>query len=92
MSKDVAIWSLAAQDPHNDMMRYPEDLQEFRRLVRRLYNEIKASGADAIHVFPAIPISAAVELGRVWMPRADLPLHIYDQVPKRGFMFRWKVE
>jgi hypothetical protein len=52
LSHDVAIWSLAAHDPHNDMMRCAEDLQEFRRVMRRLYDEIKASGAEAIHVFP----------------------------------------
>ncbi|MGO7632002.1 HNH endonuclease, partial [Rhizobium ruizarguesonis] len=24
------------------------------------------------------PVSAAVELGRVWMPKAHLPMRIYD--------------
>ena len=27
-----------------------------------------------LHVFPAMPVAAAVETGRVWMPKADLPL------------------
>jgi hypothetical protein len=56
-------------------------LAEFRRLVRTTLNAIKAThGQDAtIHVFPALPVSAAVEVGRVWMPKADLPLVVYDQ-------------
>jgi hypothetical protein len=28
---------------------------------------------------PLLPVSAAVEVGRVWMPKADLPLVVYDQ-------------
>jgi allophanate hydrolase subunit 2 len=31
-----------------------------------------------------MPVSAAVELGRVWMPKADLPLVIYDQNTSLG--------
>jgi hypothetical protein len=81
LGKDVAIWSLTAENPHNDVMRRPEDLAEFKRHLRLLLDRIKAThGEDAvINVFPALPNSAAVEVGRVWMPKADLPLHIYDQ-------------
>jgi hypothetical protein len=42
-------------------------------------------GHDSIlHLFPAVPVSVAVEIGRVWMPKADLPLRIYDQNRKLG--------
>lgn len=78
---DVAIWSLTAEAPHNDIMRRPEDLVEFKRHLRRLFDRIKAVHGEraTINVFPALPISAAIEVGRVLMPKADLPLHIYDQ-------------
>jgi hypothetical protein len=33
-----------------------------------------------IKVFPAPPVSAAVEVGRVWMPKADLPMTVFDQI------------
>jgi hypothetical protein len=90
LGSDVSIWSLTAQNPHNDIMRYPEDLAEYRKLLRALFDEIKAAhGEDAIiNVFPAIPVSCAVETGRVRMPKADLPLIIYDQVPGSGFVSR----
>src|SRR5215203_2818696 len=42
LGNDVSIWSLTADAPNNDIMRYPEDLEEFRRLLRKLYNDIKA--------------------------------------------------
>jgi SMODS-associated and fused to various effectors sensor domain len=62
-------------------MRRAEDLRTWRRLLRRTFDKIKAvCGRNAeIHVFPALPVSAAIEAGRVWMPEADLPLVIYDE-------------
>lgn len=81
LGDDVAIWSLIAENPHNDIMRRREDLVEFKRHLRRLLDRIKAVHGEkaTINVFPAVPNSAAVEVGRVLMPKADLPLRIYDQ-------------
>lgn len=81
LGDNAAIWSLTAENPHNDIMRRPEDLVEFKRHLRRLLDRIKAVHGEkaTINVFPAVPNSAAVEVGRVLMPKADLPLRIYDQ-------------
>lgn len=81
LGNDVAIWAVTCDNPHNDIMRRPDDLAEFKRVLRRLLDRIKAYHGEhvAIDVFPALPNSAAVEVGRVWMPKADLPLRIYDQ-------------
>ena len=83
---DVPIWSIAAANPHNDILRHRDDLGEFRILLRQIFDRIKAQhGEDSeIHVFPVLPVSAAVEVGRAWMPKADLPLVIYDQVRGHG--------
>ncbi|MGO4407723.1 SAVED domain-containing protein [Bosea sp. RAF48] len=85
----VPIWSVTAAAPGNDVMRLPEDLAAYRKILRGVYDRIKAAhGENAIiHVFPAVPISVAVETGRVWMPKADLPLLIYDQNRKSGGFF-----
>jgi hypothetical protein len=50
-------------------------------LVRNLFDRIKAYHGEGVmlHVFPVLPASAAVETGRVWMPKADLAMKIYDQ-------------
>ena len=81
LGEDAGIWSITAEQPHNDIMQCRADLGEFRRLVRVTLNDIKAAHGEhtVIHVFPVLPVSAAVEVGRVWMPKADLPLVIYDQ-------------
>lgn len=78
---DACIWAIHAEGAHNDIMRCPEDLAAFRRILRGLLDEIKAAHGEqaSIAVFPAVPVSAAVEIGRVWMPKADLPLVVYDQ-------------
>lgn len=81
LGDDIAIWSLTAENPHNDIMRRPDDLYEYKRLLRRILDRIKAAHGEhaVIHVFPALPASAAVETGRALMPKADLPLRIWDQ-------------
>lgn len=86
LGPDVPIWSITAANPHNDILRHREDLSKFRTLIRQIFDRIKsAHGENAeIHIFPVLPVSAAVEVGRVWMPKADLPLVIYDQVRGHG--------
>ncbi|MGB3470327.1 MAG: SAVED domain-containing protein [Erythrobacter sp.] len=88
LGKDAMIWSLSIAEPGNDVVRQPEDLAAFRRTLRKLYDDIKARhGQDkVIDLFPAMPVSLAVETGRVWMPKADLPLRIYDQSRGAGFV------
>lgn len=86
LGPNVPIWSVTADEPHNDIMRRGEDLRTWRRLLRRTFDQIKAvcgRGAE-IHIFPALPVSAAIETGRVWMPKADLPLVIYDENRTHG--------
>lgn len=81
LGANASVWSIAVDEPHNDILRTPGDQVEFRSIVRRLLDRIKATHGERreIHVFPAMPASLAVELGRVWMPKADLPLVLYDR-------------
>ena len=63
------------------MMKSREQLSHFRSLLRRVFDEIKAFHGQStpLHVFPAAPVAAAIEFGRVRMPKADMPWLIYDQ-------------
>ena len=72
--------------PHNDAMKSREQLSRLRSLLRFVLDRIKASYSQStvLHVFPAAAVSAAVEFGRVRMPKADMPWLIYDQVNVRG--------
>lgn len=84
--EELSIWRMTVPIPNNDFLKSREQLQVFRRQFRLLMDRIKAChGQNAtLHVFPAVPVSVAVEIGRVWMPKADLPLCIYDQNRQNG--------
>lgn len=82
----ASVWTLTVQSPHNDVLKTRRQLQQFRETMRRAFNRIKevhGQGAT-LHVFPAAPVAVNVELGRVWMPKADMPLRVYDQVTPTG--------
>lgn len=76
-----SIWTVTHDNPNNDFLKTKELLAEFRKTVRDVFDQIKHKHGQhsTLSIFPAMPISASVELGRVWMPKADLPLAIYDQ-------------
>lgn len=91
---DASVWTLTVSKPHNDIIRCPEHLRQFRQALRSLLDRIKAKhGQKALlHVFPVVPVSVAVEIGRVWMPKADLPMRLYDQNSLRnGFVEAFEI-
>jgi hypothetical protein len=79
-------WMVTTGLPHNDFVKSREQLSQFRTLLRPLLDRIKATHGQItpLHVFPVAPVSLAIELGRVRMPKADMPWHIYDQVNGLG--------
>ena len=81
LGENAAIWAITCDEPGNDILRRPDDLSTYKKLLRGLLDRIKAHHGEKamIHVFPAVPASVAVETGRVWMPKADLTMRIYEQ-------------
>lgn len=77
----LSIWELTVANPHNDFLRSQAQTMMFRQSVRKALADIRAAYPDSINVkiFPAMPISCAVELGRARSPKADLEWTIYDQ-------------
>ena len=96
MPEGFAPWVVSVvPGPRHDCICSPEQLSEFRILARTLLNDIKAAhGQDTrLHIFPAAPVSACVELGRVRQPKADLKWRLYDQNTKRsGFVHCFDIE
>jgi SMODS-associated and fused to various effectors sensor domain len=86
LGADASIWSISAAGAHNDIVRRPEDVAAFAKLFRKTLDDIKlVHGEDAtVNVFPAVPVSIAVEAGRSWQPKAHPSLAIYDQNWKLG--------
>ncbi|HEY3382585.1 MAG TPA: SAVED domain-containing protein [Vicinamibacterales bacterium] len=86
LGPNASIWTLTVGTPHNDMMKSRHQLSELRSQLRLLFDQIKMAHGQrtVLHVFPVAPVSAAVELGRTRMPKADMPWLVYDQVNDRG--------
>lgn len=86
LGDEVDVWVVSHAAPGNDFLQSAVQLRELRITLRDVFNRIKAvHGEDAsLHIFPAIPVSAAVEVGRVWMPKTDLPFWVYDQNRSTG--------
>jgi SMODS-associated and fused to various effectors sensor domain len=80
LGNNCSIWELTINNPHNDFIKRKEHLSDFRKSVRKLLDDIKLfHGEDVqIHVFPAMAVSTSIELGRVWNPKSQLPLVLYD--------------
>lgn len=81
LGDQVSIYTITIDSPFNDFLQNKAQLQEFSAAIRKLLNDMKlVHGADTpIHIFPAMPVATAIELGRIWMPKADMPLIVYDQ-------------
>lgn len=81
LGEECDIFTFTIDNPFNDYLKSKKHLGDFSIAFRQLFNQIKAKyGAQTpIHIFPAMPIAKAVELGRVWMPKADMPLYLYDE-------------
>lgn len=83
---DMPIWRVTIPEPGLDFLRSRAQTGAFRQTMRTLLDRIKVMHGEAavIHVFSAMPVSLAVDLGRVLDPKASLPLIIYDQNRKTG--------
>lgn len=81
LGDECSIYTVTIASPFNDYLKSKNDLVEFGNTMRKLFDRIKAEYNETtpLHIFPAMPIATAIELGRVWMPKADMPLFIYDQ-------------
>lgn len=80
LGDNVSVWEIIVSNtPNNDFLKTETLLSDFRRIVRNAFDKIKSHhGCTELHIFPAMPVSASVELGRVWMPKVDMPMVLYD--------------
>ena len=90
LGASVSVWEVTVAAPHNDLTKSREQLSRFRTTLRTVLDRIKAAHGQTtpVHVFPVVSAAMAVELGRVRMPKADTPWHVYDQVNDRGGFIR----
>jgi hypothetical protein len=81
LGSDISIWEFTIEAPDNDFLQSRLQLSAFRKAMRAALVCIgKAHDhTTPLSIFPAIPVACAVELGRIRMPKAQMPWIIYDQ-------------
>lgn len=87
LGEGASIWRLTVASPHNDIIKSRDHLAAFRAAARPLFSTIKEKHGQntPLHVFLVAPVSVCVELGRVRMPKADMPWLLYDHHNVHGF-------
>ncbi|MDL2255469.1 HNH endonuclease [Parabacteroides sp. OttesenSCG-928-K15] len=90
LGDNTSIWEITINStPGNDFLKTEALLSDFRCTVRYAFDKIKSHhGCTELHIFPAMPVSASVELGRVWMPKVDMPMTIYDANKEKNDFYK----
>lgn len=75
------VWKITVENPNMNIIKNRNMVDDFSLVMMKAFATIKEKyGIDKpIHIFPAMPVSLAIQLGRVWMPKANNSLVIYDQ-------------
>lgn len=74
-----SIWEFRINSPNNNFLKSRKQLTVFRKRVYEVLDKIsRRTQKQSIKVFMSMPVACAVELGRVWMKKADLALDLYD--------------
>lgn len=81
LGDNISVFHLSIETPNRSFVTN-ENIQSafveyFRNAMEKLKNLKKSKGV--IHVFPVMPNSLAIKAGMDYMPKADLPLVIYEQ-------------
>ena len=86
----TSIWEITiSSTPQNEFLKTEALLSDFRRTLRHTLDKIKSyHGYTELNIFPAMPVSASVELGRVWMPKVDMPMTIYDANKEKNDFYK----
>lgn len=82
LGDDASIWNVSVDQRNNDLIKSPAQLSQLRSVLRGLFDQIKAVHGQEVmlHIFPAVSVSVATEIGRVRMPKVDMPWQLYDHV------------
>lgn len=90
LGNDISIWEISVDEPNRNILQSKETLVNFKDKVRNAYSDIRTIQGEnsEIHLFPVMPNSCAIEMGRVWMPKVDLALIIYDQNKNRDGFYK----
>lgn len=80
-----------AVSPNRGVIRKEEHLRNFRREFNDFLQQLTGAGVRVVHIYPATPLSASVEIGRMLLPKTFEEIHVWEwQAPewKRALRLR----
>lgn len=81
LGENISIFHVSIEEPNRNFVKNEKIQSDFVECFRQAMEEIKnlKKSKGVIHVFPVMPNSLAIKAGMDYMPKADLPLVIYEQ-------------
>ena len=82
-----SIYEITIENPSPHFLRNPKQLEHFSYEYRKLLNQVQAEHGHRCKVFilPAVPVSIAVECGRVLLPTKDPEIFACEYYNEKGF-------
>jgi hypothetical protein len=86
LSSNCSIYQITVAQPSPHFLKSKKQLEIFSYEYRKLLNEIQAKhGKDCkICILPAVPVSVAIECGRVILPTKDPEIYVCEYYKDRG--------
>ncbi|MCB2380326.1 SAVED domain-containing protein [Hymenobacter sp. BT635] len=80
MGHAVPTYGITIAEPTVHFLKAKEQLELFTKAWRRLLSQIRQHHGEEceIHLFPAVPVSIAIEIGRALLPKVDPTIHVYN--------------
>ena len=87
LSEDYSVYEITIEEPSPHFLKSRKQLEEFSKEYRKLLNNIQTIHGDSckVSIIPAVPVSIAIECGRVLLPKSDPEIYVYeyDKSPDR---------
>jgi hypothetical protein len=86
ISSSCSIYQITVPEPSPHFLKSKRQLEFFSYEYRKLLNEIQAKHGKncKILILPAVPVSIAVECGRVILPTKDPEIYACEYYPDKG--------
>ncbi len=87
VDKTFSLYEITIENPSPHFLKNPKQLERFSNEYRKLLNEVQATHGRRCKVFilPAVPVSIAVECGRVILPTKDPEIFACEYYDQGGF-------
>ncbi|MCB0615994.1 MAG: SAVED domain-containing protein [Lewinellaceae bacterium] len=87
LDSGYTIYEISCSSPSQHLVSHPSHIEEFSKQYRSVLNEIQyLHGKDcAVNILPAMPLSLAIEAGRVLLPTKDPAIIMHEFYPKKGY-------